>query len=200
MRRASFFGAAGRSLLVLSALALLPPPVAADRVVRRNGPDIVGDVLSVDAETVRVQTTGGTVSVRRAEVGSIVFDEADAPAPPLKIELRNVRSDDFLDVLLDDQLLITRAREGGRWLDVTDKLKDGNNALRLRIHNERRVWGYHFVVRINGEVTTLQCGSPATGRGCRCCGMTGHETGTIEDLPIVWIHVDHALGRAEVVP
>jgi hypothetical protein len=192
--------AAALALLALVTVGLSATDARADRVERRNGPDVEGDVLTLDEGQVKIRTPEGTVSIPRDQVRAIVFDELAAPPPPLKVEIRNVRSDDFLDVLLDDEPIIQRAREGGRWIDVTDKLKDGNNPLRLRIHNERRVWGYHFTVRINGTVTKLECGTPAAGRGCQCCGKTGFETGTIEDLPVVWIHVDRALGIAEVLP
>lgn len=187
--------------LLLSALvAFAALPAAADVVVRRDGGRIEGAVLAVDAEFVTVKTDRGTTRVARKDVASIDF-EAQAVPPPLKIEIRNVASDDSLDVLLDGEPVIRDASEGGEWVDLTPRLKDGNNDLRLRIRNERGTWAYRFHVRINGTVTPISCGTARRREDpCRCCGKTGVETGVIDDLPPVWIHVDRALGRAEVMP
>lgn len=171
---------------------------AADTVVRRDGSRVEGDVLSVDAHDVIVQTSEGRVSVPRQKVDSILF--AEPPAPPLKVEIRNVRSDDTLDVFVEGNLVLRDAREKGEWTDITPLLKDGNNNVRLRIHNARGIWAYHLNFRINGVVSEIACGTPLDLNGpCTCCGKTGRELGEIDDLPLIWLHVDRPLGTAEIL-
>ena len=190
-----------KPLLLCALVALAASPSAADVVVRRDGGRIEGTVLSVDGEAVVVKTDRGTSRVPREEVASIAFDASAAPAPPLRVEIRNVSSDDALDVLLGDEVVIRDASEGGAWVDLTPRLKDGNNALGLRIRNERGAWAYRLHVRINGAITPIACGTARRREDpCRCCGKKGTEIGVIDDLPQVWIHVDRALGRAEVLP
>lgn len=173
--------------------------VRADRVTLEDGRVTDGHVVSVDEDNVIVATASGRIGLERAEVVSIEFGPAAEEPPPLKVEIRNVRSDDAVDVFLYEEPVIERAREGGEWVDLTDKLKDGNNPIRLRIHNARLGWAYHLDVRINGVHTRLQCGEPLRAdRGCDCCGFTGRELGEIE-LPVIWLHVDRPLGLAEVL-
>ena len=189
-------------LLLVATLPLLAPSAYGDRVVRKNGRHVEGRVISVDEQNVLIETARGRLAVPRSEVASIHFaeDEEKAP-PPLKVEIRNVRSDDAVDVFLHDELIIEEASSGGQWADITGKLNSGNNPLRLRIHNERGGWAYQLSLRINGAVTRLTCGTPSrVDKACRCCGKTGREIGVIDDLPIVWIYVDRELGTAEVIP
>lgn len=172
------------------------PGAFADEVVKRAGGKVEGTVLRVDQKVVLVRTTAGDLEIPREQVESVRFSSS---TPPLKVEIRNVRSDDAIDVLLDDQVVMAEAREGGSWVDLTSMLKEGNNPLRLRIRNARGTWAYRLNLRINGEVSTLGCGTALRSDDpCRCCGKTGLETGVIDDLPIVWIWVDRAAGRAEV--
>ncbi len=183
------------TLLAVAVLATVAS--ATDVVVRRGGADVEGHVVSVDESHVVVNTDRGRVRIPRSQVSSITFGGAVRPAPPLKVEIRNERADDALDVLLDDEPIIERARAEGSWIDITDRLKTGNHALRLRIHNDRGGWGYRVGVRINGVVTRVECGEPPV-RPCRCCGKNGTEVGVIDDLPITWIWVDRDLGTAEL--
>jgi hypothetical protein len=172
-------------------------PAAADTVIRRDGSRLDGRVVSLDDAAVTVETGTGTVRVKRSDVASIAFQDV---APPLRVEIRNVRSDDAVDVFVDDDPVIVGAREGGEWTDITARLKEGNNPIRLRIRNDRGTWAYRLSVRINGKVTELACGTALDrSRPCTCCGMTGIETGSF-DLPPTWINVDRGLGRAEVLP
>ena len=172
-------------------------PISADTIIRRNGSRLDGTVATVDAEFVDLQTSSGRIRVPRADVASISFESA----PPMKVEIRNVNSDDALDVLVDGDVVIRDARDGGEWVDITSRLKDGNTPVRLRIRNDRGGWAYRVHLRLNGQVIPLSCGTPhAAGQGCACCGKTGTEIGTIDDLPEVWIHVDRAQGRAEILP
>ncbi len=182
------------ALVVTAAFGL----VLADTVVRRRGPDIEGTVISVDGDHVVIETPSGRMRLPRAEVAAVQFA---SPAPALKVEIRNVRSDDAVDVLLNDEVVVREAGEGGEWVDLTPKLKEGNNALRLRIRNDRGTWAYRLSLRLNGEVVPLACGTPLrTNDPCTCCGKEGRETGIVDDLPVLWIHVDRALGKAEVLP
>jgi len=182
----------------VGALAMLAAvPAIGDTVVRRDGSRFDGTVTTVDATFVVIQTSSGPMRLPRPDVASISFGELK----PLKVEIRNVKSDDALDVLVDGEEVIRDARDGGAWIDITSRLKDGNTPMRLRVRNQRASWAYQVHVRINGEVIPLTCGTPlAAGHGCTCCGKTGNEVGTIDDLPEVWIHVDRALGRAEILP
>jgi hypothetical protein len=170
----------------------------ADTVVMRRGSPVEGTVVSVDAERVVVETGSGRVLLSRSEVASIEFTPSN---PPLRVELRNLRSDDAVEVLLNDEVVLEEAREGGGWVDLTPKLKDGNNALRLRIRNDRGTWAYRLALRINDRVVPVACGTPfRPADPCRCCGKNGHELGVLDDLPPVWIFVDRGLGKAEVLP
>lgn len=156
-------------------------------------------MLSVDERNVIVETSQGSVRVPRSEVESILFGPPEGQPPLLKVEIRNVQSDDAVDVFLDGERIIDHVQEGGAWIDVTDRLNTGNHALRLRIHNQRSIWAYRLAIRINGVVTRLECGMPRQ-KPCACCGKTGSETGVIEDLPLTWIYVDREIGTAEVLP
>lgn len=173
------------------------PEARADTVERRDGSRVDGTVASVDDTSVMVRTSSGTMRIPRADVATIAFDSVK----PIKVEIRNVKSDDAVDALVNGDEVIRDARDGGEWTDITARLKDGNNAVRLRIHNDRGDWAYHLNLRLNGQVVPLACGTPQSkGRGCKEGGRTGHEIGVIEDLPVVWIHVDRALGRVEILP
>jgi hypothetical protein len=190
-----------RAVVVVAAMAVWlagPTAVCADTVELTSGARHEGELVSVDAEFVVIRVSGETLKIPRREVASIHFEP---PAPPLKVEIRNVKSDDALDVYLDDHIVMADARQRGSWIDITPKLKDGNNPLRLRIHNSRGIWAYHLNLRVNGVVTPLSCGEPFDlNQPCRCCGKTGEETGIVDDLPPIWIHVDRETGSAEVLP
>jgi hypothetical protein len=173
----------------------------ADLVVRRDNSRVEGEVVSVDATSVVVRSGTNQLRLNRSEVASIVFDAKEAPPPPLKVELRNVQADDAVSVFLEGEPVLADASGQGEWIDLTPKLKNGNNALRLSIRNDRGGWAYRLSLRINGKLTSLACGIPHRNDApCRCCGKTGNEIGTIDDLPPVWIHVDQGFGRAEVLP
>ena len=187
-------------LAVCVAVLVASPALRADTLVRRDGTREEGTLVSVDPSKVVIRTGRGEISVPRSDVASVTFGSSPS-APPFKVEVRHVRSDDALDLWLDDRAVIREAREGGSWIDLTPWLKDGNNPLRLRIRNDRGTWAYRFLLRIDGEVQTFSCGTPLRSDDpCTCCGKTGRETGVIDDLPVIWIHVDRALGRAEVIP
>lgn len=144
-----------------------------------------------------VATDSGTQRLRRVDVASISFE---APVAPLKVEIRNVRADDAADLLVEGEAVVTDAREGGSWIDITPRLKEGNNRLGLRIRNSRGTWAFRFHLRINGDVVPVACGTPLKPDDpCTAFGHTGLESGTIEVGPI-WLHVDRALGRAELLP
>lgn len=183
--------AAGSVLIALSHLA-------ADTIRLRDGRSVEGGLLRVDERSVVVRTDRGDVRFDRALVAAIEFVPQ---RPPLKVELRNARSDDSIEVLLNDRPVVTGGGEMGAWVDLTERLNGGNNALRLRIHNQRGSWAWALNLRINGKVQRLGCGMPNDReRPCRCCGMTGFETGTIDDLPPIWLFVDRDAGTAEVLP
>lgn len=182
----------------LGSVILAAGTARADTVVLRKGAPVEGAVVSVDAEHVVVDTASGRVRLPRSNVASIEFE---APGLPLKVELRNVRSDDAVDVFVNGEAVLQEARESGSWIDLTPKLKDGNNALRLRIRNDRGTWAYRLALRINGEIVPLACGTPfRPDDPCRCCGKEGRELGVLDDLPTVWLFVDRGLGKAEVLP
>ena len=171
--------------------------LVADTVVHSDGSHTEGQVVSVTEDQVLLRTAGETLAIPRAEVASIHFER---PRPPLKVEIRNIRSDDAVDVLLAGEIVMSRAREKGAWIDLTPKLKDGNNSLRLRIHNARGGWAYHLDLRINGVVTKLSCGKPYDRNNpCECCGKSGDEIGVVDDLPLIWVHVDREQGHAEIL-
>jgi hypothetical protein len=178
-------------------LGLTWSTAAADTVVTRDGARLTGRVVSVDAASVVFESATGSRTIARDQVASISF----GGPKPLSVAIKNVRSDDAVDVLLEGEEVLHGAREGGEWIDLTPRLKSGNNALRLRIHNDRGVWAYRLLLRLNDQTVPIECGSPqVTGKGCGCCGKKGNEIGVIDDLPEIWLHVDTALGRAEVLP
>lgn len=172
-------------------------PLRADVITRRDGTRVEGRVVSVDADAVLVETDSGTRRLARADVASVSFE---AVAPPLKVEIRNVRADDAADLLVEGEVVVRDAREGGSWIDITSRLKDGNNRLGLRIRNDRGTWAYRVHLRINGVVVPLSCGTPLKKDDpCTAFGHSGLETGTFEVGPH-WLNVDRALGRAELLP
>lgn len=153
--------------------------------------------MSVDADSVVLETGSGTKRLPRSDVVTVSFEAA---APPLKVEIRNVRADDSADLLVEGEAVVVDAREGGSWIDITAKLKEGNNRLGLRIRNDRGTWAYRVHLRINGQVVPVACGTPLKREDpCTAFGHTGLETGTFEVGPI-WLNVDRALGRAELLP
>ena len=184
-------------------LALLLPGVAgvvsADTVLKQDGRELEGDLLSVNDAWVVLRIDGNNVRVPRAEVAAIRFERKES-RPALKVEIRNVRSSDSIDVLLEDEVVIRDAGVGGLWVDLTPRLKSGNNRLGFRIRNEHAGWGYHLQLRINGDLESIGCGTPPGYRDpCRCCGKLGNEKGVIDDLPPMWIYVDTEKGAAELI-
>ncbi len=172
---------------------------AGDVVEKRDGRKMEGTVLSVDGDFVRIRIGRNDVRVPRGDVAAIRFEEKEV-RPSLKVEIRNVRSSDSVDVLLEDEPVIRDAGTGGSWVNLTPKLKKGNNRLRFRIRNHHAGWGYHLQLKINGKVSVIQCGTPPTFREpCRCCGKEGFEVGVIDDLPVMWIYYDPDEGTAELV-
>ncbi|MBD3866801.1 MAG: hypothetical protein IFK94_01645 [Acidobacteria bacterium] len=191
----------------LAAMALILPLVwfgfagvaGADTVVKQDGTELEGELLSVNDAWVVLRTGGNNIRLAREAVAAIRFG-GEAPAPPLKVELRNIRSSDAIDVLLEEKVVIRDARVGGVWVDLTPELKSGNNRLEFRIRNEHAGWGYHLQLRVNGEVETIGCGEPPGFKDpCRCCGKLGNEKGLIDDLPALWIYVDRTEGTAELM-
>ncbi len=186
---------AGRVLAAAALFFLAPVLLFADVVVRRDGSTLSGRVVSVTADAVLLEAEGTSLRIPRRDVAEIRFEETK----PVRVEIRNLRSDDALDVLLEDEIVMRESREGGEWIDLTPRLKEGNNALTFRIHNARGTWAYRVALRLNGDTTILACGTPLRGDApCREHGHTGLETGRI-DLPPLWIHVDRGLGRVEVL-
>jgi hypothetical protein len=171
----------------------------ADTVVKLGGQELEGELLSVNESWVVIRVGGNNIRLSRAAVAAIRFGHEPSD-PPLKVELRNVKSSDAIDVLLEEQVVIRDGRSGGVWVDLTPELKSGNNRLRFRIRNEHAGWGYHLQLRINGDVETIGCGEPPAFKDpCRCCGKLGNEKGIIDDLPPVWIYVDKEAGTAELI-
>lgn len=169
----------------------------ADVVVRHDGSTLRCRVIAVDEEAVVVEVDAARRSVPRVEVAEIRFDRDE---PVIRVEIKNIDSDDALDVLLEGETVLREGRRGGEWIDLTPRLKDGNNAVRFRIRNARGPWAYRVALRVNGETTILECGTPHRGDDpCRDFGHSGIESGTIDDLPPFWIHVDRATGRVEVL-
>lgn len=165
-------------------------------MVRHDGSTIEGRVVSVDADAVVVESGDSRSRVARADVAEIRFGPI---VPVLRVEIRNIESDDSVDVFLEDEAVLREGRRGGEWIDLTRKLKDGNNAVRFQIRNDRGTWAYRVALRLNGETTVLACGTPQRiDDPCREFGHRGNETGRI-DLPPFWIHVDRATGAAEVL-
>jgi hypothetical protein len=198
IHRSHSFGRSAHVAVLLIAAWLAP--VAADTVVLRNGDQLEGTVVLVDDRQVTVRGEGGNRNVPREQVQAIHFSGA-APLPPLKIELRSLGADDSIEVLLEDEVVFSAGHEQGGWTDLTPALKDGNNELRLRIHNERGTWAYRLSLRINGRATQLACGTPRKlDKPCTCCGMKGWERGVIEGLEPIWLFVDRKAGTAEVLP
>ena len=184
---------------LVALLAAIGAVLPEDVVEKRDGRKLRGELLSIDDGWVVLQVGTAKVRLQRSEVAMIRFGKENAP-PVLKVELRNIRSSDSIDVLLEDEIVIRDARVGGSWVDLTSKLKGGNNRLRFRIRNEHAGWGYHLQMRINGEVQVIACGTPPGFHDpCSCCGKEGYEMGLIDDLPMMWIFVDQDAGSAELV-
>jgi len=184
------------ALLVVLALS---PVLLADTLVLLDGTEMTGEVLDLSAEVLHLRDTrGNLVTVNRSKIARILFV---TPPPKLKVDLRCAAADDELDLLLNGDPVQERVGAlGSGWLDVTDRLQQGNNQIQVRVRNERASWGYRWELRINGKVSVFSCGQPGTkGKGCTCCGMTGNETGEIGPLEPLWLHVNRAAGAAEVV-
>jgi hypothetical protein len=185
--------------LLVPLILLVPATAHGDTVVLRDDTRLEGIVLALDEESIRLRTASGEVlQLPRERVARIVFDQ---PSPPLKVEVRCPMGDDEFDLLLNgDPVMENVALTASPWVDVSDRLQNGNNEFRPRIRNFRSTWAYRWQMRINGRVSVFSCGQPRLkGKGCSCCGLEGNERGTIEGLDPVWLHVDRALGTAEVL-
>ena len=183
--------------MTLAFVALAAGSARADTVVRKDGVRLEGIVVSVDAHSVVIDTSTGTITIARGDVASVAF----GGQKPFKVEIKNVVSDDAVDVAIDGDDVLRNASTGGEWIDITPKLKDGNNALRLRVHNARGVWAYRLILRVNGRSMPIECGTPqAFGKGCTRDGKRGDEIGVIEDLSEIWLRVDREAGRLEILP
>jgi hypothetical protein len=177
-------------------LLLAPLPAAADEVVLRDGERLEGEVLSLDAETLRIRLPGGERrQVGRERVERILLNEA-AEAPPIRVEVKNLGSDDSLGLWVNDEEVLAGSRISREWTDVTDLLRDGSNEVRATVRNERGSWSYRWAIRVQGKATTFECGIPNRA-GCTEEGHSGSETGEIE-LRSVWVYVDRDEGRVEI--
>jgi hypothetical protein len=169
----------------------------ADEVILRDGERLTGDVLSLDREELLLRLAGGDKRhVPRDRVARIEFS-APEEVPPIRVELRNMGSDDALDLWLNGEPIFENSPSTHEWLDVTDRLRDGSNEVRFAVRNARGIWAYRWGVRIRGKTTILECGRPPR-LGCSEEGFTGNEKGTIGPLPSVWIYVDRREGLVDL--
>ena len=190
-RRLSF-----RCLLLGAMPLLLTLPATADEVVLRDGKRMEGKVLSLDEEILELRLPGGERErVSRERVERIILTP-ERETPSIRVEVKNIGSDDALDLWVNDERVIEGSRVSREWVDVTELLRDGSNELRAVVVNERGSWAYRWGVRVQGKATTFECGVPVRA-GCTEHGHEGNETGAIE-LPSVWLFVDRDEGRVDI--
>lgn len=188
------------SLRISTSLLLLLLPAftraVADEVVLRDGETMQGEVISLDDETLLIRLAGGERRfVGRERVDRIILSPP-AEVPPIRVEVKNLGSDDALDLWLNDEKVLEGSRVSREWIDLTDRLREGSNEIRVVVFNERESWAYRWALRLQGRATTFECGIPARA-GCTEEGHTGTEKGEIE-LPSVWVFVDRDEGRVEI--
>ncbi len=197
IRRTPFIGT-----LFLSLLLILGAFSHADVVTLHDGTRIEGVVLSFQNDILRIRTIEGEIrELGKKLIERIEFEgvEEKFPVKKLKVELKNIATDDYLDIFVNSQKVIKRERESGEWKDVTSLLKDGANDVRVHVHNDRDFWSYKWAVRINGRVFIQQCGEPNRPLGhCQRFGLTGKELGVIENIPALWLYVDFRQGTCEI--
>jgi hypothetical protein len=182
--------------LLPALLAFFPLSAAADEVVLRDGERLEGEVLSLDDEKLVIRLPGGERRhVGRERVERILLKPA-AEVPPIRVEVKNLGSDDALDVWLNDDQVIAASRISRDWIDLTDLLRDGSNEIRATVHNKRGSWSYRWALRVQGKATTFECGIPNRA-GCTEEGQSGDETGEIE-LRSIWVYLDRDEGRVEI--
>jgi len=186
-------------LAALSLAVFLPLGALADTVILTDGDELLGEVLSLDAEKLQLKDSYGKVlTVPRSRVRRIVFE---ATPPPLRVEVRIAAADDEADLLVNGAAVLERvAGLGSGWVDISEKLGGGNNQIRILVRNQRSGWAYRWELRVNGRVGVFSCGQIGIkGKGCACCGIDGAMTGEISAVDPVWLFVDRAAGTAEVV-
>jgi hypothetical protein len=181
-------------LTLLSVLAVLG--AAADEVLLRDGERLEGEVVSLDDETLLIRLTGGERRfVGRERVDRIILTPPE-DVPPIRVEVKNLGTDDALDLWVNDEKVLEGSKISREWIDVTGMLRDGSNEFRAEVLNERQSWAYRWALRLQGKATTFECGIPSRA-GCTEDGREGNETGRIE-LPSVWVFVDRDEGRVEI--
>jgi hypothetical protein len=185
-----------RVLLAITLPLLAGIAVSADEVVLRSGESLQGEVLSLDEETLLIRLVDGEREfVSRERVDRIIL-APPAEVPPISVEVKNLGSDDALDLWVNDEKVLEGSRVSREWIDVTERLRDGSNEFRVVVLNERETWAYRWALRLQGKATTFECGIPARA-GCTEEGREGDERGEIE-LPSVWVFVDRDEGRVEI--
>ncbi len=195
--------AAVTKVFFLSLLLMTGAFSLADVITLNDGTRIEGVVLSFQNDTLKMRTIKGEVlEFEKGLIEKIEFEggEKKISGKKLKVELRNIVTDDYLDIFVNSQKVITRARKSGDWKDVTSLLKEGANDVRVHVHNDRDFWSYKWAVKINGRVFIQQCGEPNRPLGhCQRFGLTGKEIGVIESIPPLWLYVDFRQGKCEIV-
>ena len=74
-------------VLLLLALLLASPGLAADVVVFVNGDRLSGDIVAKGTRRIRLRTPYGRLEIPRTEIERLVFEDGREEIPPRKVEL-----------------------------------------------------------------------------------------------------------------
>lgn len=187
-RRASWSAAAVTLALVF------PAALCADLLVLRDGSEVRGRLVQVDAHRVLfAREEGGEVSFSRARVARIEFGEAPAS---LRARVHVLEGDDEVRLFLDGAELAAPATLEKGWFDLAPLLKDGPHQLTAEVTNRTAFWAYRWVLEAGTETFDFACGL-ARKSGCTAGGRDPREKGTMP-AGKAWLFVHRESGEIRV--
>lgn len=181
---------------VLCACALVfPAALAVDTVVLRDGSEIEGQVVSLDAGRLVVDLTDGSrKSFARADVQSIEFGEREMP--PIKARVMVNESDDEVRLYLDGREIASPGELQAGWIDIAPLLAEGANQITAEVLNQAGTWSYRWTIEAGGQRHVFSCGLRGK-TGCMREGGTGQERGTMT-AGRAWVYLKRRAGEVKL--
>lgn len=168
--------------------------LAADVLVLKDGSEIKGKLVDVDAHRVLFQHEDGRQEpFPRSRVARIEFGSEPIP---LRVRVRVDDADDEVHLFLDGTEIGTPSQLEKGWFDLSPLLQDGPHQLTGEVANKTAFWAYRWVLEAGGQSFAFACGL-AHKSGCTTGGRDPREQGTMP-AGKAWLFVHRDTGEVRV--